>query len=527
MLTSRQQQPLQLQLQLQRWIRHLLSSHHRRRVVVTGRTTCAVAVPDGSRLHSCSNHTPVALRYNNNNNNNIPPFQERRVSLSSSSSVFRLGRPPVVVAVRYQSSSATWTTSGTAARSTADRMTTTSNYVSPPRRKTIPPPYSITRNGQPILLHIKDLQQAPKTTIHQSPRISSSTSSYNSTTGGTTSDATSSDSKKLIVMLDLDECLVHSRFFASSLDAAVYTHQLLFQKHSRREQQQLLQRPPGNIVPYYATPSTNTTTTSTSRRTAALESFRIVIRDRNQLPAHVWIRPGLIHFLRECTAHYETHIFTAAEAVYADPILDHLSALVRQSQNNAVVMESSNQGDDHHQKSSSSSSSIFRGRWYRQHCTYDPVKVAYAKDLSTLNHPHIRSNLHKTVLVDNNPLSFLTNPENGILVESFYDNPSFMPEHYNDRETFPNLLNMLHQLDTVSDVRPILAPRMAAIVAAAAAAATKAKKTTTTPLSLSMVSNPTIATTRPVISPPHYDDYHHHHPRTTPLSYRIRSKQQW
>ena len=50
--------------------------------------------------------------------------------------------------------------------------------------------------------------------------------------------------------------------------------------------------------------------------------------------------------------------------------------------------------------------------------------------------------------MDNNPLSFLAQPSNGILVSSFYDNPT-------DR-TLPAALDLLHRLDDEDDVRPLL-----------------------------------------------------------------------
>ena len=50
--------------------------------------------------------------------------------------------------------------------------------------------------------------------------------------------------------------------------------------------------------------------------------------------------------------------------------------------------------------------------------TFDPVFV----NLLTLS--LAGNDLKRVVLVDNNPLSFLTNPSNGILVESFFDDPT-------------------------------------------------------------------------------------------------------
>lgn len=54
----------------------------------------------------------------------------------------------------------------------------------------------------------------------------------------------------------------------------------------------------------------------------------------------------------------------------------------------------------------------------------------------------------RVVLVDNNPVSFLPNPSNGILVSSFYDDP-------NDK-TLEAVMELLHELDGSEDVRPLL-----------------------------------------------------------------------
>lgn len=50
--------------------------------------------------------------------------------------------------------------------------------------------------------------------------------------------------------------------------------------------------------------------------------------------------------------------------------------------------------------------------------------------------------------MDNNPLSFLPNPSNGILVPSFYDDPK--------DEILEAVMELLNELDKSEDVRPIL-----------------------------------------------------------------------
>ncbi len=132
---------------------------------------------------------------------------------------------------------------------------------------------------------------------------------------------------------------------------------------------------------------------------------------------------------------------------------------------------------------------MFRGRFYREHCVYDPDLGVYAKNLcdvlrmrqmminddisaaadrndvrryeanaapSSSSSSSSSSSVpisfpcdeRRVVLVDNNPLSFLPNPSNGILVSSFYDDPK--------DDTLEAVMELLHVLDRSDDVRPIL-----------------------------------------------------------------------
>lgn len=74
------------------------------------------------------------------------------------------------------------------------------------------------------------------------------------------------------------------------------------------------------------------------------------------------------------------------------------------------------------------------------------VKGAFLKDLSVLGVES--TDMSRTVLVDNNPLSFICQPTNGILVASFYDDP-------NDT-ALASVMQLIRHLDQAGDVRPIL-----------------------------------------------------------------------
>ena len=186
----------------------------------------------------------------------------------------------------------------------------------------------------------------------------------------------------LVVVLDMDECLIHSQFLHGP--GAKYAHQV--------------------------------------RRNGALgdssvDTFNIALPDGELVRVHE--RPFLREFLQRVSDKYETHIFTAAMEVYAKPVLDNL--------------------DPH--------GTIFTHCWYRESCNLDSNVGAYVKNLTV----GWGDRLKRTVLVDNNPLSFLANPSNGILVSSFYNDAK--------DTTLPAVLELLDELNEEDDVRPILDSR--------------------------------------------------------------------
>lgn len=74
------------------------------------------------------------------------------------------------------------------------------------------------------------------------------------------------------------------------------------------------------------------------------------------------------------------------------------------------------------------------------------VKGAFLKDLSVLGLEN--TDMTRTVLVDNNPLSFICQPTNGVLVASFYDDPT--------DTALASVMQLIRYLDHAGDVRPIL-----------------------------------------------------------------------
>jgi Dullard-like phosphatase family protein len=254
-------------------------------------------------------------------------------------------------------------------------------------------------NGEPVAFYMRDL-------VRDSSLPPFSSSDGTGTTRSSSSSSTSEKEKRtyesdLIVVLDMDECLIHSKFLSSPAAAQVYAHQLRRQHNHDQVN--------------------SNADDSTLSKSKIVDSFNVTLPDGDLV--HVNVRPGLTDFLEQVTTKYETHIFTAAMEVYAKPVLDQLDP----------------------------EGTKFAGRWYRESCQSCPEHGAYIKNLRNLEQ-HVRlGNMDRIVLVDNNPLSFLAQPSNGILVSNFYNDPT--------DSTLPAVWQLLQELDQCQDVRPILQER--------------------------------------------------------------------
>lgn len=225
----------------------------------------------------------------------------------------------------------------------------------------------------------------------------------------------------LVVVLDMDECLIHSQFL--SQQAKAFSAPELDSSSSSDndgdgtvEQEDKYRQP--DLRPTKSSAFHTDGEEAESIIASNCEYFRIHLPDGDLV--HVNKRPNLDSFLADVTARFETHIFTAALDVYANPLLDRLEVDL---------------------------GTKFAGRFYREHCVLDPDLGVYVKDLGLILDKDQDSaadwssayeaeemkeyddfassdlsssfNEGRVVLVDNNPLSFLANPSNGILVSNF------------------------------------------------------------------------------------------------------------
>mmetsp|Transcript_10045 Transcript_10045/g.41439 ORF Transcript_10045/g.41439 Transcript_10045/m.41439 type:complete len:546 (+) Transcript_10045:262-1899(+) len=128
-------------------------------------------------------------------------------------------------------------------------------------------------------------------------------------------------------------------------------------------------------------------------------------------------RPGVREFLAQLSTFAEVCVFTAGMEGYARPLLDAIDPA----------------GDAIHH------------RLYRQACVTTPIRD-HVKDISRLGR-----DLSATVIVDNNPFSFLLQPHNGIPIVSFTGDPG---DDGLSRQLLPVLQRLGETVARGEDVRP-------------------------------------------------------------------------
>ena len=129
----------------------------------------------------------------------------------------------------------------------------------------------------------------------------------------------------------------------------------------------------------------------------------------------VMVRPGTDKFLQRMSLFYELVIFTASLSKYAQPLMKQL--------------------DPH---------DYCGTQLYREHCTF--YNGVFVKDMSKLGRP-----LKDAIILDNSPLSYLFQPENGMPIKNWYDDKSDQELTY--------YIPLLERLAFVNDIREYI-PRM-------------------------------------------------------------------
>lgn len=144
-------------------------------------------------------------------------------------------------------------------------------------------------------------------------------------------------------------------------------------------------------------------------------TFTVNFNERDHT-VYVRCRPYLHDFMERVAGLFEIIIFTASQSIYAEQLLNVLDPKRR----------------------------VFRHRVFRESCVY--VEGNYLKDLSVLGR-----DLSRVIIIDNSPQAFGFQVDNGIPIESWFDDRS-------DQELL-HLIPFLESLARVEDVRPLIAQK--------------------------------------------------------------------
>lgn len=206
-------------------------------------------------------------------------------------------------------------------------------------------------------------------------------------------------SDKKILVLDLDETLVHADFDEEFADKEniKYDAEISFYSDENSEKSKKCEKEEDDEV------------TLTDDDTKDLSNSKILNT------VGIFLRPGAKKFLEEVSKYFEVGIFTASVPEYADAVINYLDP----------------------------ENKFIKFRLYRNNC----INV---KDLLRVKNLKIFQNipLKKIILVDNNMYSFTSQLNNGILINSFiYDK--------DDNELSNVLSYLLNYILPAEDVRKV------------------------------------------------------------------------
>jgi len=127
---------------------------------------------------------------------------------------------------------------------------------------------------------------------------------------------------------------------------------------------------------------------------------------------YVYLRPGLQQFLKYAAEKFEVVIWTASQSRYADPVLDEIDP-----------------------------DGCCFWRLFRDSCVKN--KDRYVKDMSILGRP-----AESALLLDNSPLCYMFQPEQGLAIESWFDE--------RDDTALYDILPILDELAACDDVQQVI-----------------------------------------------------------------------
>lgn len=131
---------------------------------------------------------------------------------------------------------------------------------------------------------------------------------------------------------------------------------------------------------------------------------------------YVTIKRPFVHiFLNYISKKFDIILFTAAVQEYADPIIDDLDPY----------------------------NIIFKKRYYRNSCIYSSKNQTLIKDITIIG-----NDMKSIAIIDNTPMSYSMQPENGIPIISWYNDK-------NDNELL-KLIPILNIISESEDVRSII-----------------------------------------------------------------------